>query len=283
MKPYTNMCGFFLFSIGRWELDVRRSFCLLYALFFIVCTGAAKAGDLPHGVPDPDILEIVFSGEEHLQYNISWSGGIKIGELSLQIRKESSGRYAIHARVTDYGVFGLFYPVDDTFVTLVRGSLKLPYRYEVLQKEGWGSVTRRLTRYDQQGLQVHYKKNDEAELLVQVDGQVHNEFSSFYATRAMDLTPETAFMVPTFADKKRNEVMVQVKAAEIVESVLGEVKTVQVMPIMKFKGLYDKEGDTVIWFTDDACRVPVKINSKILIGSLTARLVSYRNPACSIY
>ena len=50
--------------------------------------------------------------------------------------------------------------------------------------------------------------------------------------------------------------------------------------IMKFKGLYDKDGDTVIWFTDDECRVPVKINSKILIGSLTAELIEYRNSAC---
>ena len=52
---------------------------------------------------------------------------------------------------------------------------------------------------------------------------------------------------------------------------------------MTFSGLYDKRGDTVIWYTDDRCRVPVKINSKILIGSLTAKLVSYRNPICAEY
>ncbi len=49
---------------------------------------------------------------------------------------------------------------------------------------------------------------------------------------------------------------------------------------MKFKGLYDKDGDTVIWFTNDECRIPVRMNSKILIGSLTAELVSYSNPHC---
>ena len=49
---------------------------------------------------------------------------------------------------------------------------------------------------------------------------------------------------------------------------------------MDFKGLYDKDGDTVFWLTDDNCRVPIAINSKIMIGSLTADLVSYTNPAC---
>jgi hypothetical protein len=140
-----------------------------------------------------------------------------------------------------------------------------------------------LTLYDQQGLHVQYTKNEEAVLDFTLTGEVHNEFSSFYATRAMELVPGNSFMVPTFADKKRNEVKVHVKAAEEVDSILGRVRTNQVMPIMKFKGLYDKDGDTVIWFTDDMCRVPVKINSKILIGSLTATLVGYTNTACQKY
>ena len=42
-------------------------------------------------------------------------------------------------------------------------------------------------------------------------------------------------------------------------------------------------GDTVIWYTDDDCRVPVRINSKIIIGSLTAELTAYENPACTLY
>jgi len=52
---------------------------------------------------------------------------------------------------------------------------------------------------------------------------------------------------------------------------------------MTFKGLYDKKGDTVIWYTDDECRVPVLITSKIVIGSLTARLAAYDNSACTRY
>ena len=47
-------------------------------------------------------------------------------------------------------------------MTYVRSDLKLPYRYEVLQKEGRGRVTRRLTLYDQAGLLVNYRKNDTA-------------------------------------------------------------------------------------------------------------------------
>ena len=64
------------------------------------------------------------------------------------------------------------------------------------------------------------------------------------------------------------------------ETLLGPVDVVEVLPRMTFKGLYDKSGDTVIWFTDDACRIPVRIRSKILIGSLTAELVAYHGTSC---
>lgn len=70
---------------------------------------------------------------------------------------------------------------------------------------------------------------------------------------------------------------------ELSETVFGSVRAVEIMPVMTFKGLYDKKGDTVIWYSDDACRVPLRVNAKIVIGSLTAELMAYDNPACDLY
>ena len=36
--------------------------------------------DLPYGVIDSRLLPIGYSGDERLEYDISWSGGIKIGD-----------------------------------------------------------------------------------------------------------------------------------------------------------------------------------------------------------
>jgi hypothetical protein len=228
----------------------------------------------------PDIVRTIFSGSEIMHFSISWTGGIKIGDLVLRLEEKKGVGFVIRAKVTDFGLFRLFYPVDDDFVTYLSREGKLPYRYQVVQREGRGRKTTRLSRYDQEGLMVRYRKNDMAEMVIPVAGPVHNEFSSFYITRATELEPGVSFMVPTFADKKRNEVMVDVREREEIDSLFGRVRTVPVLPHMKFKGLYDKAGDTVIWLTDDRCRVPVRIRSKILIGSLTADLVKYSNPAC---
>jgi hypothetical protein len=233
--------------------------------------------------PLPQVATNIFSpAGETMHFSISWSGGVKIGDLHLVVRPYQSEKdtYTVHARVTDYGLFHLFCPVDDTFTTLMRGNNFLPFRYDVLQKEGYSSDTRRRTLYDQETYLVRYTKNDEPERDFQVNGPVHNEFSSFFFSRMLDFQQEREIVVPTFADEKRNLVKVLVKEAEELSTIFGKQTTIPVMPIMKFKGLYDKAGDTVIWFTDDDCRIPVKINSKILIGSLTAELVSYQNERC---
>ena len=231
----------------------------------------------------PDVLANMFDGEEQMHFSLSWSGGPKIGDLYLSVKKqEQPGEYSIAVRVTDYGLFKLFYPVDDTFTTYVKGDLKLPVRYEVFQKEGRGSKIRRLTWYDQQGLQVTYRKNDQPEELFSILGTVYNEFSAFFITRALRLVKDAEIIIPAFVDKKRHQVAVQLLSKEPRKSIFGEVPTLKVKPVMSFKGLYDKDGDTVFWLTDDECRIPVEIESKILIGFLSAELVEYSNTSCSV-
>ena len=230
---------------------------------------------------DPQAVQRIFSGRETMHFAVSWSGGIKIGDLVLTLsRDEKHGALKITARVTDYGLFRFFYPVDDLFTTRISPPLFLPFRYEVLQREGHGGkTTRRLTEYDQAGLRVRYRKNDQPVREYKLEGAAYNEFSSFYITRALRLT-DTPIIVPTFVDGKRHEVEVVRLAGERVDSLFGQVTVNKIMPKMHFKGLYDKDGDTVFWLTDDACRVPVRIESKILIGSLVAELEAYENPAC---
>jgi hypothetical protein len=256
--------------------------CAAFVLFLGMMDGAA-AETPPLGLPDPSLLRSAYGGDETFQYDVSWSGGIKIGELRLRITRTAKDQdsFEIHARVTDYGAFRFFYPVDDTFVTLVQGEQRLPVRYEVEQKEGRGYKAHRLTLYDQEGNRVRYRKNDEPEKKFSVAGRVHNEFSSFFFTRVLPFAPNTSVIVPTFADEKRHEVVVIPREwTHFDETLLGPVNVIEVLPRMTFKGLYDKSGDTVIWFTDDACRVPVRIRSKILIGSLTAELVAYHGTSC---
>ena len=243
--------------------------------------------NIPYGVIAPDLLAAGYPEREILEYDVSWSGGIKIGQLFLEIKKSKDKRenFEIKASIsTKGGAINLIYPVHDTHITYVAGRKRLPYRYEVWQKEGYNYEAHTLTEYNQETGEIKSWKNEKRRSGYQVDGEVNNEFSSFFNSRIMKLRVGKKIIVPTFADKKRVEVVVNTVAEKTVKNtILGSVKTLQVMPIMDFKGLYDKKGDTVIWYTADECRVPVLINSKIVIGSLTAKLAAYENSACARY
>jgi hypothetical protein len=259
---------------------MRSVFCLFFLTLFFL--SPATGADLSLNLYEPALAR-VYSGRETLHYSISWSGGIKIGDLYLWLEPQDSGDgLVIRARVTDYGLFRFFYPVDDTFITFVSGPYKLPFRYDVHQKEGSSMDVRRLTLYDQSKFTVRYRKNTDPEVEYAMDGPAYNEFSSFYITRVLQLDPAQEQIVPTFVDGKRHRVAVKVFEKERRRTLFGKIDTVKIMPRMSFKGLYDKDGDTVFRLTDDECRVPVEIRSRILIGSLVAELVDYSNPACSL-
>ncbi len=267
------LAGLFLQASISWSADTASS--------------VIAAPVPPSGVIESQLLPIGYSGHEKLVYDVSWTGGIKIGELRLNVNATPGieDGYEIRAAVsTVNGAMNLIYPIEDLHVTKVKGPERLPYHYEVWQREGYKYRAHRVIEYDQQKGYIRYMKNDRLEGEYHVDGQTNNEFSSFFNSRLMPFIVGGRFVVPTFADKKRVNVVVHaVTKKKIEQTIIGPVMTVAIMPVLSFKGLYDKQGDTVIWYTDDECRVPVRINSKIIIGSLTAELKEYDNPACTRY
>lgn len=231
---------------------------------------------------DAKALSIIYSGSETLQYAVYWSGGVKIGDISMDIHpvKLKNDTYKISAKVKACGPLKVFYPIDDVFRSYVSGPMKLPYRYEVSQKEGYTKETKRLTQYDQSTFTVSHQTNGGEPQEFVLEGTVYNEFASFIISRALKFQEGEPAIVPTFADSKRNEVRVEFVQQERRKTLFGEKDTLKIQPKMNFKGLYEKSGNTVIWFTDDRCRVPVEVHSRIVVGSLVAQLVGYTNAAC---
>ncbi len=242
---------------------------------------------LPFGRIEPDIAKVAYSGGEKFKYDVSWTGGVKIGEFKLEIRKvlDEPDSYEIYAQATtDNGFFDFIYPIKDTHVTLVKGEERLPYHYEIRQKEGYSYKSHKVYTYDQKNGKITRRKNKGPEKEILVEGITYNEFSSFLISRVMELKIGKPFKVPTFASKKRSEIVIEAVHRKRLEgTVFGTVDTVEVMPILSFKGVNDKQGDTVVWYTDDDCRVPVQITSWVVLGSITTKRVSYENAGSKKY
>ncbi|MCJ7603351.1 MAG: DUF3108 domain-containing protein [Desulfobulbaceae bacterium] len=244
---------------------------------------AVVAGDLPlfEAKPDEELLRSAYGGGESLLYSVTWLG-VKAGEILMQvIRQEGDdGEFLIKVTVKSAGLLAVLYPVEDHFTTIVSGKSRLPLRHEMIQREG-RRRNNKVTIYDQLHGRITYTKNNDAPELFEVDGPVHNEFSSFLIMRVMPFGTDKKTVVPTFADEKRHRVEVSLMGREALETILGKRNTLEVKPHLTFKGLYKKVGDPLIWLTDDPTRIPVKIKARIVIGSLTANLIKYQGPSGS--
>jgi len=60
---------------------------------------------------------------------------------------------------------------------------------------------------------------------------------------------------------------------EKIKTSLGTFDTIVIKPLMQSEGIIDKKGEMFIWLTDDNRLLPVKMKTKVKIGSVTATLV----------
>ena len=54
------------------------------------------------------------------------------------------------------------------------------------------------------------------------------------------------------------------------------IDCIVVEPLVQEGGLFKSEGSIVVWLTDDALKIPVKVKTKVVIGSIDAELTSYK-------
>ncbi|MFZ5775510.1 MAG: DUF3108 domain-containing protein [Thermodesulfobacteriota bacterium] len=256
---------------------LRKSWWWMFGLW--VLGGGVAAAMHPGTVPDEKLLRSAYAGGERFVFQVTWLG-VPAGELEMRTEHLGNERYGLTVVARSIGLLAVFYPVEDRFFTVVEGRARLPMRHEMDQREG-SRVNRRLALYDHAKYSVSQQKNDNPPEVYALDGPVHNEFSSFFVMRALRFGGGERVVVPTFADKKRHEVEVSQEGREESVSVLGVRPAIKVRPRLAFKGLYSKVADPLIWLTDDEDRIPLRIQAKIVIGSLTADLIEYSGPSGS--
>jgi hypothetical protein len=172
-----------------------------------------------------------------------------------------------------------FYRVDDRIESVLKNTqtmsfIGLPENYRVKVREGrhrrdkeviFDHANRQATFIDHLGNKKKTYKIGENTL---------DPLSSFYFIRTSKYEVGKSVYVDIFDSKKLWKVEVQVLRKEKIKTKLGEFDTVVIKPLMKSEGIFDRKGDMYIWLTDDLRRIPVKMQSKVAVGSITATLVS---------
>jgi hypothetical protein len=62
---------------------------------------------------------------------------------------------------------------------------------------------------------------------------------------------------------------------ETIEVPAGKFDCIVIEPLVKEGGLFKSEGSIIIYMTNDEAKMPVRVKTKVIIGSINADLTSY--------
>jgi len=217
-----------------------------------------------------------FNIPEKFEYDLTWTG-IKAGTSTLEIVDEGENIKIIStAKSADW--VSVFYTVEDRVETILTKKTAIPFigqpaNYRVKIREGrhrrdkeviFRQDISKVTYIDHLGNETHEFDVPQFTL---------DPLSSFHLVRTMRLVVGEPVYVTIFDSKKVWNVEVQVLRKEKITFPGGTVNTIVIKPLMKSEGIFYKKGDIYIWLTDDEKRIPVKLQTKVVIGSVTATLV----------
>lgn len=242
-----------------------------------VAVGQPVAAPVPAASQAPDTMlqkvsDFLAPRYEKLGYQITMHG-LPIGHAELESKSEQ-GITSITLRVRSNAAFSGIYPVDDLVETRHVGGLYIMAR--VSQREGSFSSEENFTINLRKKRVSWFDLKQPRSLTLSVPtGNVLDSLSGIYYLRNRPLRIGTVETLYIFDGESYAEVPVEVLRRERLSLAnFSRVETLVVRPLQKTAGIFRRTGDLLIWLTDDASRVPVKIETSIALGKVTARLVS---------
>jgi len=247
----------------RSVLPDRRGLCrviCIAALLSVVFASAAPAFTIP----------------EKLVYDLTWTG-VKAGTATLEVVNDMDTiRVISTARSASW--VSVFYKVEDRVETvLVKGKSAIfiaqPRNYRMKLREGRHRRDKEVI-YDharKKAIFINHLDNDREEHAI--SEHAFDPLSVLYYVRTLKLDVGRPLHMDIFDSKKLWNVEVQVLRKERISSVLGEVNTIVIKPLLKSEGIFNRKGDMLIWLTDDQKRIPVRMQTKVAVGAITATLV----------
>ncbi len=240
----------------------------ILSLFFCVIFTAVLFGQKAEN-------QRVFRVGEKLLFDVNY-GIITAGYAEMSIPQletvEGNVCYKVQFIVRSTPTFDFFFEVRDRYETYLDTAGIFPWRFEQHIKEG---------KYKRDYSAIFDHKNKAArtdEGTFEIPLYVHDIMSAFYYARTLDFTnakPGGRYKLLNFYKGKINPLEIKFIGKQKVKVKAGTFNTFIIEPLVKEGGLFKSEGRILIWLSDDEIKIPVKVSTKVVIGSIDAELKEY--------
>ncbi len=224
-----------------------------------------------------------FAPGEKLTFVLKW-GRIPAGKATLEVRSvedmngEAAYRFVMTARTSSF--VDIFFKVRDTIEGMANTAMDHSLHYRAQQHEG--NYKRNIVvRFDWDKQEAQYRDSNEYKEPISIPPGTFDPLSVLYYIRMHPLQENTRITRPVTDGKKSVEGKLHVLKRETVKVPAGKFETYKVEPSTEgIGGVFkkNKKAKLHIWLTADERRLPVKIKSKVAVGSFIGELISITAP-----
>lgn len=229
------------------------------------------------GIAFTNISASIIDGEK-LTFNIRY-GVINAAEAVLEIKSSNLGNtpvWLISSNAKTYSFFDSMFKVRDTVeswwekenLRSLKFSKRLnegKYQQHRIHTYNHADKTSTYRRWD-------FKRKYFKDSVITIPENTQDILSAFYYTRQQNLVPGSRLYMDVTTDGKSYKIQVVVHRRETIDSIFGKKECLVIEPLLRGESIFKQTGRILIWVTDDAYKVPLKMNSKIIFGSFTATL-----------
>lgn len=243
---------------------LRKGYINLLSIFFII------VGILHAQQP-------AFKVGERIDFKVRY-GMINAGYGSLAVEGtkliDDNLTYHVVAKGRSANFFDMFFKVRDTYQTYIDTSSLLPLEFVRDVHEGGYKVNQHVV-FDQEN-----KLAKSEEDTISIHPITQDLISFVYYLRSMDLSnikPGDEVPITIYLDDELFETYFKYTGDQKVRTKFGKVKCMTFVPKMATGRMFDEEEDLKVWITKDAMKIPVKIKSDLMVGSIKMEITGYEN------
>jgi len=153
----------------------------------------------------------------------------------------------------------------------------LPWKFIRHVREGGYELDRDI-RFDQYLNTAKVTQNGDKDY--NVESNTQDLLSAFYYARTLDMQDAEIgqeFVINTFFDREMYPLKFKFLGSEVVTTDLGSFNCLKFRPMVEKGRVFKEEEDMTLWVSDDANKVPIRVKSDLLVGSIEMDLVEHKN------
>jgi Protein of unknown function (DUF3108) len=253
--------------------SIERAAAIL--LIILAAAIVAPRASLPAIPPPP------FATGEKLTYSVTWAA-FEAGEVTATLQRTANDPrddYEVVTTARSHGFVSLLYNLNDEFTSRFNPDTSCSDGISKHVAEGRRrkqteisfDSARKVAVLDERNLAKPSEPPKHAE--EPIPACVQDVVSAFYYLRSQPMQVGDRIHVPVNDGSTTRDVIVEVQAREQVDTPLGRRFAFRVEPTV-FGSLYKHKGRMLIWFSDDAQRLPLRIKAIMSVGAITGTLKS---------